>query len=45
MLPIIGWYFAAPLKPRIVRRIGRFPILFVWGTQGSGKSTLIMDGL
>ena len=43
MLPIIGWFFAAPLKPRIHARLGRFPILIVWGTQGSGKSSLIMD--
>lgn len=43
MLPIIGWFFAAPLKPRITSRLGRFPILVVWGTQGSGKSSLIMD--
>lgn len=43
MLPIIGWFFAAPLKPRITARLGRFPILVVWGTQGSGKSSLIMD--
>lgn len=43
MLPIIGWFFAAPLKSRIHSRLGRFPILVVWGTQGSGKSSLIMD--
>jgi DNA primase len=45
MLPILGWFFAAPLKPRIVKHLGRFPLLVVWGTQGSGKSSLIMDVL
>ena len=43
ILPIIGWFFAAPLKPRIAERLGHFPILVVWGTQGSGKSTLVME--
>jgi len=35
MLPILGWFFAAPLKPRIREALGHFPILFVWGLPGS----------
>ena len=44
VLPIIGWFFAAPLKQQVAARLGHFPVLFVWGTQGSGKSTMIMEG-
>ena len=43
VLPIIGWFFTAPLRPRIQRFIGAFPTLFVWGTHGSGKSSIIID--
>ncbi len=43
ILPILGWFFAAPLKPRIHKALGHFPILCVWGTQGSGKSSLVME--
>ena len=45
MLPVLGWFFAAPLKPRIHKALGHFPILCVWGTQGSGKSSIIMEVL
>ena len=43
ILPILGWFFAAPIKRRIAKVLGHFPILIVWGTQGSGKSTLVME--
>ncbi len=43
ILPVLGWFFAAPLKQRIASLLGHFPILIVWGTQGSGKSSLIME--
>ena len=43
VLPIIGWFFAAPLKPRITKLMGHFPTLFIWGSQGSGKSSLVME--
>ena len=43
ILPILGWFFAAPLRPRLQRFMGHFPILMVWGTQGSGKSSLILN--
>ncbi len=43
ILPVIGWFFAAPLKPRIQRVLGHFPFLCVWGSPGSGKSTLLAE--
>jgi len=43
ILPIIGWWFATPMKPRFMERVGSFPTLFIWGTQGSGKSSLAID--
>lgn len=43
VLPILGWFFAAPLRPRINRILGHFPFLMVWGTNGSGKSSVITD--
>jgi len=39
--PIIGWYCAAPLKPWLEEQGLRFPILNVYGTKGSGKTTTI----
>jgi hypothetical protein len=35
----IGWLFATPLKPRLTELADGFPILFVHGVQGSGKSS------
>lgn len=43
VLPVIGWFFATPLKPQFMERVRSFPALYVWGTQGSGKSSLITD--
>jgi DNA primase len=43
VLPILGWFFAAPFRPRIMAKHGKFPILCVWGTQGSGKTSIIKD--
>jgi DNA primase catalytic core len=43
LLPILAWFFAVPFRPRIKEKLGRFPILFVWGTQGSGKTSIIKD--
>ena len=34
MLPLIGWYFAAPYRKPITDLLGHFPILWNWGTQG-----------
>ncbi len=41
MLPMIGWFFSTPFKPYIMDRMGHFPILMVWGTPGSGKTSLL----
>ena len=43
VLPILGWFFATPMKPRFMEKVGSFPSLFIWGTQGSGKSSLCID--
>jgi hypothetical protein len=43
VLPMLGWFFATPMKPRFMKKVGAFPSLFVWGTQGSGKSSLCID--
>jgi len=43
VLPVLGWFFATPFKPQLMKLIDHFPILMVWGTQGSGKSTLIKE--
>ena len=45
VLPVLGWFFAAPLKPRIQKLLRHYPMLMVWGTQGSGKSTMMMEVL
>ena len=37
--PMLGWFFASPLKERISAKLDGFPILFVHGGQGSGKTT------
>ncbi|NUM33714.1 MAG: hypothetical protein HUU50_04190 [Candidatus Brocadiae bacterium] len=38
----LGWLFASPFKPQIMKVIGHFPILNVYGTKGSGKSSLTL---
>ncbi|MCL2726074.1 MAG: hypothetical protein FWD69_16735, partial [Polyangiaceae bacterium] len=43
ILPVLGWFFATPMKASFMKTVGAFPILFVWGTQGSGKSSLCSD--
>lgn len=43
VLPILGWFFATPFRPRLLRSLGHFPILVVWGTQGSGKTSIIKE--
>jgi hypothetical protein len=44
-LPLIGWFFATPTKPllRQAKLSSRFPLLFVWGTQGSGKTGVLAE--
>jgi hypothetical protein len=43
ILPVLGWFFATPMKASFMKATGSFPTLFVWGTQGSGKSSLCID--
>jgi hypothetical protein len=43
ILPVLGWFFATPMKANFMKATGAFPTLFVWGTQGSGKSSLCID--
>jgi DNA primase catalytic core len=43
VLPIIGWFFATPFRPRLLKLLGHFPILVVWGTQGSGKTSIVKE--
>lgn len=45
ILPVIGWFFATPMKPRLIAKVGSFPLLFVWGSQGSGKSSILVEAL
>jgi hypothetical protein len=39
IFPIIGWVFAAPFKSLLTEKLDGFPLLFIHGGQGSGKST------
>jgi len=41
ILPILGWFFAAPLKTRIQAIDGSFPLLMCYGTKGAGKTTIL----
>ena len=41
ILPIIGWFMACPLKPKIQQYFGGFPLLMVSGTRGAGKTSLL----
>lgn len=36
----LGWLFAVPFKPQLMKISGHFPILNVYGSRGSGKSSL-----
>ena len=42
ILPIIGWFFAVPFKWHFLNKpdYRHFPHLNIWGTRGSGKSSL-----
>ena len=43
ILPMLGWFYATTLAPAIRRLTGHFPLLWVWGTQGSSKTTTARD--
>jgi hypothetical protein len=40
-LPILGWFYAAPLKPLIMDWEGEFNLLLAYGDTGSGKTATI----
>jgi hypothetical protein len=39
IIPWIGWLFATPLKPRLKESGEGFPLIFVHGSQGGGKTS------
>jgi len=43
VIPVLGWFFSTPFKPRINQLMGHFPILVIWGTQGSGKTSIVRE--
>jgi hypothetical protein len=40
--PIIGWFFAAPFKPILNESHIRFPLLNLYGSKGSGKTSTLL---
>lgn len=43
VLAMIGWFYACPFAPLIREELGHFPIMWVFGTQGSGKTTIVRE--
>ena len=41
VMPILGWFMATPLKPKLQQYFGGFSILMVSGTRGAGKTSLM----
>ena len=41
VLPMLGWFFATPMKPRLMEELRCFPLLFLAGSSGSGKTTMV----
>lgn len=41
MIPVVGWFCAAPFKSRFDDKYQGFPLLCLHGTRGAGKSTLL----
>ena len=39
MLPLLGWFFATPVKEIVRSNIGAFPSVLMHGGQGSGKTS------
>lgn len=39
-LPLIGFYFTAPMRSKIIEVMGHSPVGWTWGTQGSGKTSV-----
>jgi hypothetical protein len=40
-LTVVGWFYAAPLKPRFLEWVGEFPLLSITGDTGSGKTSTL----
>lgn len=40
VLALLGWYYATAWAPSLRRLHGSFPVLWIWGSYGSGKSAL-----
>jgi hypothetical protein len=43
IIPLLGWFYASSIAPAIRRIAGYFPVMFVWGTQGSSKTSTSRD--
>ena len=43
LLPVLGWYLATPFKADLEAHNIRFPILNIYGSRGSGKTTLVQQ--
>ncbi len=41
MYPLMGWFCATPYKPVIHNKTRQFPLLNLFGTTGSGKTSLV----
>ncbi len=42
-MPLIGWFMAAMVAPAVRDAIDKFPLLWVFGTAGSGKTSVIRN--
>jgi DNA primase len=42
-MPLIGWFMAAMVAPAVRDTIDKFPLLWVFGTAGSGKTSVIRN--
>lgn len=45
MHTVIGWFYAAPLAPLIQESLGHFPLLWMFGSAGTGKTTMLREVL
>jgi len=43
IIPMVAWFAAASVAPIVRRVLGCFPQMFIWGTQGSGKTSMTRD--
>lgn len=45
MHAVVGWFYAAPLAPLIQESLGHFPLLWMFGSAGTGKTTILREVL